>query len=786
MGIEAGSTNRWKSARERDRLRSRYLIKSRVISRVTENGDDDDSNAQLSTLEEMNVILRYLHAIINNDLSAFSVVSLARHGHLLDSPLPAAISIPSANHCNNHIDCLSEDICKTGASSLEEATCALSMFLSTTLPWEIDTTILSKIQYPQPTTLATSKFGPEYVTKRLVPYMQHLNLHRHRQLTCVEYASLLGRHGIVASLLLGGIDPTVGGDISCDRGDNTRVEVARKRVLSLIHSVANYGEISIDSDGRGGSSCCTIPLSIWSYMIRSVIEMRMNGVLDTDQADEALIQRGLTVCSICEHESHPLQFGPPCHHTFCEPCLWNQLVDKVPLCTDLTRNVVTCPVCDEEFEGFKCIQASQRSKKSSRILEEKKEEKVSLSLTDLSMQADIVSSLEIRQQRRIESLDKFVNLPTSSNEIKSHKKKKKARHSAHCTWEDALRSRLQGLQTSEVRSDRFFKAVLSETPPFVIGYLDAGVDVNMQNTYGQTPLYVACWKGPAMVVKWLLEYGADFSIPANGGSTCFSVATKYHRKDVLHVLERYGVNTTITSSTTLTNQLLAPPINNNNYEISVLIDPTVHHPGAGALIVDNALSEIQLQQLDTLFQSLPVGDACDDEQSGGHSKDESDDRIAYRPSRSYFCDSEGELQSMLKGCVQAARIALTSLKKCNESIALATPTNNRPPLSIFSAPRFLNYEKPGGILPPHLDLCRVDAGSGLRSTHTFILYLTDCEDGGGTALLKSLKDPQVLAVSQPKRGRALIFPHVCPHSGLEVDSAPKLLLRGEVILDLPI
>jgi len=99
--------------------------------------------------------------------------------------------------------------------------------------------------------------------------------------------------------------------------------------------------------------------------------------------------------------------------------------------------------------------------------------------------------------------------------------------------------------------------------------------------------------------------------------------------------------------------------------------------------------------------------------------------------------------------------------------------------------RFLSYEEPGGFLPPHVDLCRVDDASGYRSTHTFILYLTDCEQGGGTALLKCLKDPKVLAATQSKRGRALIFRHECPHSGLEVGYAPKLLLRGEVILDLP-
>ena len=136
---------------------------------------------------------------------------------------------------------------------------------------------------------------------------------------------------------------------------------------------------------------------------------------------------------------------------------------------------------------------------------------------------------------------------------------------------------------------------------------------------------------------------------------------------------------------------------------------------------------------------------------------------------------------MLKGCVQAARKVY--IKECSESSSTANSSIVKDsPSSVFKHIRFLTYEKPGGVLPPHVDLCRVDDASGVRSTHTFILYLTDCDHGGGTALLKSLKDPQVLAVAQPKRGRAIIFPHSCPHSGLEVSVVPKVLLRGEVIL----
>lgn len=99
--------------------------------------------------------------------------------------------------------------------------------------------------------------------------------------------------------------------------------------------------------------------------------------------------------------------------------------------------------------------------------------------------------------------------------------------------------------------------------------------------------------------------------------------------------------------------------------------------------------------------------------------------------------------------------------------------------------RFLNYAVSGARLAPHTDLSRVDhSGSGLRSTHTFLLYMTDCAKGGETALLKDLKKSgaPALAKVDPRRGRLFLFPHACPHEGMEVVSAPKVLLRGEAIL----
>jgi hypothetical protein len=85
----------------------------------------------------------------------------------------------------------------------------------------------------------------------------------------------------------------------------------------------------------------------------------------------------------------------------------------------------------------------------------------------------------------------------------------------------------------------------------------------------------------------------------------------------------------------------------------------------------------------------------------------------------------------------------------------------------------------------------VDTMTGRRSTHTFLMYLTDCEQGGETILLKDLKrenrqdENEVLALAkvQPRRGRLLLFPHLCPHEGLPIrELYPKVLVRGEVSL----
>jgi hypothetical protein len=104
--------------------------------------------------------------------------------------------------------------------------------------------------------------------------------------------------------------------------------------------------------------------------------------------------------------------------------------------------------------------------------------------------------------------------------------------------------------------------------------------------------------------------------------------------------------------------------------------------------------------------------------------------------------------------------------------------------------RFLEYTKSGSGLDPHTDGTKVccDHPDDYTSTHTMLLYLTDCQNGGETVLLSECSPvpnstkSSILYSCVPKRGRLLLFPHATPHAGMPVIDLPKICLRAEVCL----
>ena len=103
-------------------------------------------------------------------------------------------------------------------------------------------------------------------------------------------------------------------------------------------------------------------------------------------------------------------------------------------------------------------------------------------------------------------------------------------------------------------------------------------------------------------------------------------------------------------------------------------------------------------------------------------------------------------------------------------------------------------------------------GKEVRSTHTMLLYLQDCTDGGETALWtkrekKKTGKLQPSSVAEKRlekfsrhalghtdfnagvlervkciKNRLLIFPHPCPHEGCLVRLQQKICLRAELYI----
>ena len=347
------------------------------------------------------------------------------------------------------------------------------------------------------------------------------------------------------------------------------------------------------------------------------------------------------------------------------------------------------------------------------------------------------------------SRDKYFALPRTSLELKKSRKKPKKRPWMLATWAEA--ASLSVGNSQDVRSDKFFTFIERGSMHFLRACVCAGVDLSVKNEYGQTGLYLAAFKGHDDIVALLLSYGSDPLEAANDGSIALHAATEAKHDHIVQLLLPFG------------NTVAVPPFpptrvqecDSSSIQVTTLIPLDSEYAGAGSFIIDNILTESDLHFLLELYNRLP-SDCTPDKKTKQCSI------------RKYYCDIHSFVTYKI----------LSALAH--------TESNYGWRGMVFPFMRFLCYGEPQSSLAPHVDLSRVDTKTGRRSTHSFLLYLTNVERGGQTTLLKELSDSgagNVLHRVQVKESRLLLFPHVTAHAGEATIDTPKILIRGEVLLN---
>jgi len=160
-------------------------------------------------------------------------------------------------------------------------------------------------------------------------------------------------------------------------------------------------------------------------------------------------------------------------------------------------------------------------------------------------------------------------------------------------------------ETQAARSVEWFKAASLGQWLRLSALFRAGIDLDLQNDYGQTALAIALWLGHERCVEGLMGLDADRAIEAHGG---------------VNTIHEYN--------------------GTEAAELHVLIPNAALHPGAGAFMVDSGFDEPFLEELEKLYGHLPNG--LKGEPKG------SDLCIERR----YYCDAVGVIMRHIKGLLK--------------------------------------------------------------------------------------------------------------------------------------
>lgn len=198
--------------------------------------------------------------------------------------------------------------------------------------------------------------------------------------------------------------------------------------------------------------------------------------------------------------------------------------------------------------------------------------------------------------------------------------------------------------------------------------------------------------------------------------------------------------------------------------------------------------------------------------------------------RRFFCDQDRTIVSILESVVKKG--LLESFGNDGEIVKWngitddesndVNDNNKMHTIFVNKYLRILEYTRPGVELLPHSDGSKVCDETAIQSTHTLLLFLSNCEEGGETLLMDGCNnewskqkrlvldsmhrfqhptenesgsyrrcvsldrlipnDHHVILGVQPIVGRIFVFPHHWAHAGAICQSVPKIALRAEITI----
>jgi hypothetical protein len=310
---------------------------------------------------------------------------------------------------------------------------------------------------------------------------------------------------------------------------------------------------------------------------------------------------------------------PGCNHIVCENQYWRKFVASASF------ESVSCPVCSRSLEHFELCPSlfsletdltlpygvAARLAQGHRMEEE----------PSLNWGSDEL----IVAVSKVDSYSKWSMLPQTLLQLE--KVPKRPRLIARSLNEIAS---LYAGATQEARNNEVLLACRKGDTRRLRALYYLGTHIDAQDEYGHTPMFAACWLNMVGVVKVLLQMKADPAVGDNcgisplqlcrllGHSECASLLTE---SISLSATEEFADSRIYGPRSEYAGDIFSrfcPPgdsiakllsqaqENGLAPRVEILIPFDSTHPGAGALIADNVLSDQLLDFMVNIFHALPV------------------------------------------------------------------------------------------------------------------------------------------------------------------------------------